>query len=300
MSRRIQSCFISAPLDTKIDNVRASLMERGLRVFTPFDISAGARWQDSVVQALTDADLFIAIITHDAAKLAFRSNVLIELGIAMGLQKQLVVFAPPKSDLIPSDLRGVLVVRTSLQNREAIDFTFDQLLAAPDSAVMRQESHQKEGRALGPYSSALLANVADDPGSELSVETALISALRESGVELVVERPGPDRGFDLVVWSDNLQSTVGNPFPIEIKRRITSKKQAQRTLTECARAAKSAGAIWSLLVFVEGPKSDDPVWLSTPNVLALSFEDLIREMGYRPFDDVIRRLRNHRAHGGSF
>jgi hypothetical protein len=84
----------------------------------------------------------------------------------------------------------------------------------------------------------------------------LVEALEHSGA-VVVDRGGRDRGFDLGVWSDDLDAIAANPLLIELKSflRVEPVQQALAALsaTPNARAA--------LIVYLD-PTGAEPEALS--------------------------------------
>lgn len=296
MREQIKTCFISAPPSANVGQIRDSLLERNVSVIGLTNIQLGSVVQTAIINSINAADLVVAVLSHGQT-----ANPLFELGLAVGLGKQVMIFAPAKGDIVPSDLQGFPVVRTSLQNREAIDFAFDQLLASSESSPRMLSSPQTER----PFRTLHGTSYRDElhglahQGSERELENLVARALRDAGAEIVAESPQRDRGIDLVIWSDDLQPYVGNPFPIEIKRRLASREDAKRALSSVASAASAIGSSWSLLLYAEGPGPEDRIWWSQPSVLAIGLHELFYRLEEQSFADIIRSLRNRRVHGGN-
>ena len=293
-SERIRTCFISAPGETNIGPIRQALTARGVNVLGLSDVAAGTSWQAALISSIIQADLIIGVLAHrDSA------NMMFELGIAAGYKKPVLIFAPAKGDILPSNLKGFQVVRTSLHNREAIDFALDQILASPATQVRAElpktPLNQKRTIAAGYFRERLAQVLRDGHWREL--ETLVAQVLRESGAEVVAESDTPDKRIDLVVWSDGLRPYVDNPFPIEIKARLRTREDAKRALNQTERSANVIGSRWSMLLYGEGPTSSDRVWLSNPAVLALKIDDLLIRLEPVSFPDIARTLRNRHVHG---
>lgn len=293
-SERIKTCVISAPLETDTRLIRDALIQRDIRVLDFGELSTGSSWQASIIATITRADLVIGVLTHrDSA------NTMFELGVAVGHGKPLLIFAPAKGDLLPSNLAGFQVVRTGLRNREAIDFALDQIMASPSGPTRadnpRSASFSTRTVESKSYRPRLAQILHDRNGREL--ESLVAQLLRESGAEVVAEADARDGGVDLVVWSDGLEAFVDNPFPIEVKARLVSRDDAKRALSQTAKSASAIGARWSMLLYGEGPTSANRVWQSSPTVFALSIEELLVSLESMSFPEIIRTLRNRRAHG---
>ncbi len=293
-SDRIKTCFISAPATADVRPIAEALIQRRVKVLGLSESSAGTSWQASIAASIAQADLLIGVLTHSDI-----SNTIFELGLAVGYGKPLLIFAPAKGGVLPASLQGFQIVRTSLQNREAIDFALDQILASPLGPIRLDQSSRPAplARTIETrfYRNRLSQLMHDGQFREL--ERLVATVLRESSAEVVAEAPSPGRGIDLVVWSDGLQSYVDNPFPIEIKARLRSREDVKRALGQTEKAAHTIGSRWSMLLYGEGPSQDDRVWRSNPAVLALKIDHLFAQLEYVTFPEIVRSLRNHRVHG---
>jgi hypothetical protein len=305
MTRRLGTCYISAPAGTDLKNIRSALSKRGIGVLVPEDSASHTEVVSDVPPLMSQADLVIGVLTRER-----RSQwVLFELGQAVALGKQIVLFAPPGSDILPTDLRRFLTLRINLSNRAAIEFALDQVLAAParasDDDRRRMEGgsylrKKDEGKGLGPQADKLLPELREAIAKqqERRFEELVACAIRSSGVDVVAEAPIDDRRFDLAIWSDALQPLISSPLPIELKLRLENPSEVRAALQQCLRSAQAAGSTWSLLIYGEGLSSRDKIWSTTaPTVLAISIDELVREMRVTPFVEIVRRLRNLRVHG---
>ena len=127
MALRINNCYISAPIGTNIENIRASLSQRAVHILSPDDRKISTNLHSNLPSLISKADLVVGVLTRDRQS----QSILFELGQAVALHRQIVVFAPPKSGYVPHELQQFPVLRISLLNRTAIDFAFDQMLSAP-------------------------------------------------------------------------------------------------------------------------------------------------------------------------
>ena len=291
MNTRIQTCFITAPAGSNLDILVGALRRRDIGVLAPKDLALGRDIASGITDLLSDADLVIGVMTRDR-----RSEwALFELGIAWGLGKRVLLFAPPNSSHLPSTLRRFVTVRANITNREAVEFALDQLMAAPESSHTAAVPG-KRTRPLGGSADAYLRGSMDLAttlqGSEL--EQLVANALTEVGVDVVAAAPTKDQGADLAIWSDALQATVGNPFLIELKTRLPAQNVTVEAAWRLARHVAAAGGAWGLLLYGSGP--DKPKGLP-PNILALPIRTLFERLRTQSFDEVIRDLRNRRVHG---
>ena len=297
MGRRIKTCYISAPIGANLSILRNALSTRGVHVLVPDEMTYGTSIGAEVKYLIAQADLVIGVLTRER-----RSQwVLFELGQAAALNKQVVLFTPPKAEAVFADLQRILTLRVSLRNRDAIEFALDQLLAAPERPAKVEHPQKVEGKPLGGSADKILLELHDALASKnyRRFEEIVASAIRSSGVDAIAEGLEGDRGFDLAIWSDTLQPLVGNPLLIEIKMSLCDRNQIRSIFKQCAKAANAAGAKWSLLIYGEAPDKDVSALniAAAPTVLALSIDELIQEMRGRTFVDVVRNARNSRVHG---
>ena len=295
MNRRIRTCYIASPPGSDLHHLRASLIERGITVVFPDDSFPSAHVSADVPRTIAEVDLVIGVLTRER-----RSQwVLFELGQASAMGRQIVLIAPPKFGAIPSNLSGFLVLRINLQNRDAIDFALDQVLAAPSPTVVKPFTRRKsEGlgarvdNLLRDYRSAMSSN---DPQR---LERIVFEALQGPDVEVIAESRAHDRGVDLAVWSDSLQQYVGNPLLVEIKSRIDGFAEARRAAEQLSLASATAGTGWALLLYGEGPPEGELAAKALPaTILIRSIPALLEDMRDRPFVDLVRNLRNRKVHG---
>jgi hypothetical protein len=296
VSRLISTCYISAPPGANLTDLHDSLMQRGIRVVVPQDISFGSDWSEKIRSEISRADLVIGVLTNER-----RSQwVLFELGQAYAMGRQILLIAPPKIGAIPSSLSRFLVLRVHLKNRSAIDFALDQLLASPSPGVQRA-AKRKTAHGLGAKASDLLNDLdtALSDNDYRGLERIVVEALQSSGAEVVAEAPNPELRADLAIWSDALQPFVGNPLLIEIKARIRNSKEAREIAQQLAAATTAAGTGWGLLLYGEGPPLQTLPYKSLPpTILVHSLSSLIEQLRRRSFVEVVRDLRNRRVHGG--
>lgn len=295
MNSRIKSCFISAPAGANLSVLRDVLDKNNVRVIVPEDLPIGSAWSTEISSILSEVDLVIGVLTRARKS----DSVLFELGMAWALGRQIILFTPPKFTALQFELRHFLVIRSGLQNREAISFAIGQLIAAPAPEKKAPSPKRSETYSLGKRVDILLREVDDAIAARQGqkLEEIVTSVIRQSGVDIVSEAPNRNESADLAIWSDALQPLVSNPFLVEIKLQIRGSEDAHHAARQLSKAISLSGAFWGLLLYGEGPENKS-VWKSLPhNVLAMSLPTLIKQMEHRSFVDVIREQCNLRMHG---
>lgn len=293
-----KTCFISAPAGANLGVLRAALECRGLRVLVPHDLTIGADWASEIQKQLSRADLVIGVMTADRQS----PWVLFELGQASALGRQIVLITSPKADPIPFSLHQFLVIRTDLNNEDAIGFALDQVLSAPEPSKREASTHAKPLVGLGTKSDDFLKTLERSLAANdwRSLEQIVADAVRSSGADVVVPSPVRDVGADLAVWSDVLEPFVGNPLLIEVKGRLRGKTEATRAIKQLASYVGASGSKWALLLYGDGPDLEgQSISITVPNVLVLSLRSLLESLRTRAFPELVRDLRNRRVHGAS-
>jgi hypothetical protein len=284
--------FISAPAGMDLGPLLAGLQRRGGTPYVLSDVAPlGANILQSVQQAIATADRVLVVLADETASL----NSVFEAGMAAALGKPLIIVADPQVR-VPTDLAGFLTVHARPDDIEAIDFALDQ---AEGRIATSTRVVPAIGRPLGSRADRLLdrastiLTLTDPAAIGQEAVAVLVEALEHSGA-VVVDRGGVDRGFDLGVWSDDLDAISANPLLIELKRflRIESVQQVLAALSE------SPNARVGLIVYLD-PSSAEPEALGSARfpVLAISLADLLERMRTASFAEVVRQLRNRSVHG---
>ena len=296
MSSRIRTCFILAAAGTHLGTLRKVLAEKGVQVVVPEELSLGSVLSTDFSSINPRVDLVIGVLTHERRS----SWVLFELGQAVALNMQVVIFAPPQDKSIPFDLQRLLVVRVSLRNHTAISFALDQVLASPPPAPRQWQVKQPNKHVLGPQVDSLLENLRSATRTQdwSWVELVTAQALRLAGVDAISEATVADRRVDMAIWSDALQPVIGNPLLVEVKGHLRDTGAVRKAAQQLSAATAAAGTIWGLLLYGDTSISVEKIWFAAPpNVLVLSLATLFEEMRERPFADIVKDLRNRRVHG---
>ena len=291
-----KTCFIAAPAGANLGVLRAMLEERGLRVLVPSDLEVGVDWASEIQKQLGQADLVIGVITAD------RSSpwVLFELGQASALGRRIVLIASPKAEPIPFALHQFLVLKTEIDNADAIGFALDQVLSAPTNSKRERSSPPKALIRLGNKADEFIEKLDRELAAKhwRSIEGLVADALRDSGADLVVASPNGDLGADIAVWSDVLEPFVGNPLLVEVKGAVKGKTDVSRAMWQLAEYVGASGSRWGVLLYGVGPEFDEEIFVaSPPNILVLSIRSLLERLRQQAFPELIRDLRNRRVHG---
>ena len=291
---RIKKAFLAAPAQVPLDVLQEELRRRAITPVTAYELPAeGYGILEHVRRGIRDADLVIAVVPRDSP-----SNIFLEIGMAYGLGKSVLVLVAPSLEL-PTDISGQLIVRADPDNRQAIAFALDQLLASrgnrPHRATKAESTERPLGHDAQRYLSKLRSKGDDLSGREL--EDLVVEALRASGLTAVTQRSGSRLGADIAVWSDDLQPVVDNPLIIEVKSRIRTKQQLRHAFTQVDTYRRKSNSQWALLlVALASPKL---AVTSSGCVLALPVTEFFKRLRDKSFSETVRELRNAHVHGAN-
>lgn len=266
-----------------------ALKDRGWEPFLLSDVATlGSSLTESVQDAIQRADVVIGLFAHDDRALA---NTAFEVGFAVALGKPVLLVVSPGAQ-IPSDLQSFLYVQAEPDNIEAVALALDNLDRY--SVPVRVERLRSSSAApLGAYADQLLEVVRTlGDASDTAFEELVASAIEASGVVAVPTSAEGDRGFDIGVWSDDLDAIGGNPLLIQLKHHV-SENSVRQSLTALH---QTPGARVVLVVSLDETPPVTGALLRWP-ILWISLTDLLGRMRDESFPEVIRDLRNRSVHG---
>jgi hypothetical protein len=290
-SSPVRKAFLSAPSGVDTTTLQKMLARQGIESFFADEISLpGSTLAEALRESMAAADLVILVLDPKQNN----SNVFLELGVALGLRKRVLVLAP-MSDLLPGiDLSGIPVIRASLHDLERIEFALRQILAAPQKKDRPGKKRPRKTHPIGNRADELLKELTPDIDSQHLAELVW-KALAESGVTTTAETNHKE---DIrAVWSDDLAPWVSNPLPIEIRAMERDPKALEGLIEQFTKWLEARGAAWGLLLHSGTLTGTVQERLKNSPVLAISAEKLFAALKKEGFADIVRRLRNDRFHG---
>jgi hypothetical protein len=286
--------FITSPVSLDVRAVRQILERRGITTFTADELDLPGRPLSEILQeGMSRADIVVGVLGTGTSS----DNVLFELGFAQAMKKRTLVLVSGDAPLSTWASTGIPYVRADLTNPQAVDFAVAQILKVPPYVDSRGAPVRRT-RPLGKDADQLLARWKGAPGPPNGqvLEEVVVEAIQQSGVDVVSQSGGPDRGFDLAVWSEDLEPWVSNPLFIQLKASIGSEAALQDVVLSLVRTMGSTGVHWALLIYGDSPLAPEKV-IGALNVLAIRAEDFLRALEGASFGELVRKLRNERVHG---
>jgi hypothetical protein len=290
--------FVSAPAGTDLSELLKTLDENNIRILDPNGFAPGAiKMTDKIIDGLNHADLMVAVLGTANSS----GNVLFELGCASALGKKSLVIVPEDYE-IPSDIRSLVHIRTTPNNREAINFALEQILNAPEPADNQKTDLIEKSKPLGTVANNLLKQFYALPNNSMEREIiALVTEiLKASGLSFKSDQRYPSAKNirpDLVVWIDELEPYFGNPILIEVKKRIISNEDANKTIQQVLNYL-SVSHLKSVIVLAsEISPSALKIIASEPDLYFFELPQILDRLQHESFSRIIGKERNARVHG---
>jgi hypothetical protein len=284
---------------------------------------SGISLTEETTRAIDRADLVIGVLDPQQTS----PNVYWELGYARGVGIPVILLVPPEMKALPTEAAGILQIRTTPDNREAIAFSLENALRGieltrPAAGKRRQHQPQVPHHAAGAqtrrpdeavrtsYRTKLIGTLADSLlvklqtaladesvglASALESERIVVSALRATGVTLLTHRSGA-RGPDIAIWHDELQRVVGNPLLIEVKTALSTADEAAHAAEQLKQYLLDSNAITALLLYGRAPLNAQDRLPGAPRVLHASIAEFIGGLRTQSLATFLRMLRNQAIH----
>ena len=298
--------FVSAPAGTDLSELLKTLDENNIRILDPNGFAPGAiKMTDKIIDGLNHADLMVAVLGTANSS----GNVLFELGCASALGKKSLVIVPEDYE-IPSDIRSLVHIRTTPNNREAINFALEQILNAPESVDNQQTDLtdlSEKSKPLGTVANNLLKQfyaLSNNP-IEREIIALVTEILRASGLSFKSDQRYPSTENirtenirpDLVVWIDELEPYFGNPILIEVKKQIISSKDAKATIQKVLNYLSVSHLKLVIVLATEISPSALEIIASEPDLYFFELPQILARLQNESFSQIIVKERNARVHG---
>jgi hypothetical protein len=296
-TQKPRTCYLAASIDSDLKLIEELLVEKQIQPVVSADLSlTAATFLESIVNAISSADLFIALLNAEQSN----ENIYVELGIAIAKERRILIVTPPGRSLMV-DIAELPVIRADITNRDALSFMLDQVLMEPPRKFRPQLPRPitQKGRPIGDFADELLVAL-DQNVRETEMIQLLMRALKESGYSTIAHESllRYDRRADLIIWSDEFGPWIGNPLIIEVKKtfdKTVNWSAAVQQVLSYLQVSQTRSALIlyaNALVLPENLSSIAP-----PNIFFLDMHQLFNSMRMKSFAEVMVDLRNRRVHG---
>ena len=296
-------CFISREYNVSseiLNPIQEVLNELNIQYCDMFPIQSGMVASEDIYTAIREADIVIAVLTKNV------SNVLFELGLAVGLGKEVFLLVND-SDCIPPDLYGRLYIK--------INENLKENLLLP----LRFLVDKKRGKTYVDYTKFYLKGVKDVDtsisenkylvkledikrnGNGFQFEKLvadLFEEIKEQYSTINFRTELKDEGYDFAVWVDELDEQVINPIKFELKIGDISEAQLNRCVSQVVAKIKSQEL--ALILYCNKNNVAIDYQSMFPNIVVIEFETFLNHLCKYGLARTIWYFRNLGAHGRSY
>jgi hypothetical protein len=285
---RKRKCFISAAYGDQLQILQRVLDRLQVAWEWATSTSVDQPILNSVVDAVKKADFVIGVLHEPDA----RHNVLLELGMAIGLGKPFLLLKTADIEL-PSELSGSPQFTTDLKDERLLSFHLDLFL--------RSLEGKPRSKRTFPFAASKTATLNEIPPPaifESAVEQSVAAAIGRAGGRVTIpSQTGEERTPDLLMWLPQLDKDLFNPAAIEV---VGSPKLADLKTQQLRLAGfiRSTGIRCGLIV-VNSISLEPEIGklIPIPYVFVLTLHDLKTRLESSELASWVKRERNRLAHG---
>ncbi len=295
-------CFISREYSVSSEiliSIQEVLDELNIQYYDMFPVQGGMAISEAIYTAIHDSDIVIAVITKSS------SNVLFELGLAIGLGKAVFLLVDD-SDYIPADLHGRLYIKINENLKENL------------TLPLRFFVDKKRKKTYVDYTKFYLSGVKDvntsisenmylekleeikQNGDGFQFENLvaeLFGEIKEQYTTINFRPASEDKRYDFAVWIDELDGHIINPIKFELKFGNISVGQLNSLVSQVIAEVKSQ----ELVLILYCNKNNETIDYQSvfPNIVVVEFEKFLKHLCKSGLARTIWYFRNLGAHGRS-
>lgn len=300
MNERLK-CFISAPYDIDISNIKGILSDNDVDTFDLYDFSIGDSIQQILKRKLRQADFALFVISKES------TNVIYEMGICEGLGKQHFIILE-KDYKAPIFIENKLFIRANLQDRNFLQMSILKVLQSVKKKSIKtkrkiQEKKPKEvlynqeiQDVLNSFKNQIVNLRNLGQGREL--EYVIEEIFKTVRLNYVENSSNKDKGVDFALWSNELGKIIGNPIIVEVKYGNLSNSTIKNAELQLQQYINKSDAKVGILLYLDKKGKRFEIQSSlNPLIMAYDVEDFITDMLNHSFEGLVLNQRNKIAHG---
>lgn len=300
-------CFISRVYSLDVDvvnsvqNVLNKLKIDNMDIYSEsLQENSGEKFENLIEKVIRESDFVIGILSNNS------QNVLFEIGIAVGMKKPIFLLFEENVN-IPFCFKGMTYIR--------INKNLENNLVLPLSCFI--ESRKKDAEELEikkdfqkPLTPLCIMeedkikqlNVIRESGDYKDYEKFVMQLFEEISQQYTTTRfslAKRDKGYDFVVWVDELDNVIANPLYFNLKFGDINRLGLEETLYKSAITIQDGGAM--IVLYCDRKKRK----ISSKNnlfkdVIVLDIEKFVHLICEYDFTKAFIYIRNCIAHGKEF
>ena len=291
--KSFKSCYLIAPFSKDVYKLIGLLKRHGIETddtlsFSDLNISLS----NTIEEGIRKADFVCAFIPSNAPP-----NIFYEIGIARGAKKPIFMIIEEKS-LSDIYLQDMVYVMASIDDENAIEFALDQFLAKYRQISKRIPSKKEiknENLETKQFQDRL--ELISQENNPFEIESFVVDLFKYINDVTIVERKGFNKGIDMALWVDKLESNFGNPILVEIKSKVRSKSILIKSENQLRNYLEKTNASLGLLLYLGkdlGKIKNEKI--RQPLVIWLELHELVSMLSKKSLAEIIRAKRNEMIH----
>lgn len=290
--KSFKKCYVIAPFNKDLYVLIELLKSHGIQTKSLLSFSnSNINLSNTIEEGIRKADFVCAFIPSNASP-----NILYEIGIARGAKKP--IFMIIEENILPDMyLHDMVYVMASIKDQNAIRFALDQFLANYRQISKRIPSNKekKEKLEIKPFQDRLeLIKIDNNP---IEIESFVVDLFKYLNDVTIVERQAPDKGIDMALWVDKLESNFDNPILVEVKSRVKSNSSLIKAEKQLKNYLEKTHASLGLLIYLGNDiKEIKNPEIRHPLVILLELNELIIMLSKNSLAEIISIKRNEMIH----
>ena len=299
--KNMLKCFISSPLWVDTSNIRKILSEQSVEFFGVYDLQSGNSLSKNLVSEIRKADFAVIIIGEKYP------NVYYEMGICEGLRKPMLIIIE-EGITAPDFIHDHLHITSNLRETQFLKMTLSRFVEEFRSnrgkllrrSIRTRPAHLSQDR-IRSYIELASEFRQQEHVNENKLENLIYGVFEDLGLQIVSKESSFVGGkVDFALWSDQLETQIGNPILVEIKAGFLSHRTIVSSQEQLSSLINRTGAKAGILFYLdsEGKRFSD-IYALEPLIISYDVEDFFEELLNKRFDEVILSSRNQIVPGDS-
>lgn len=253
---------------------------------------------EDIYHDLKRADLAIFVLRNsDSLK-----DIYFEIGVAAGLRKQIFILADFDKTNPAKNTDGLNYVYLNLEDLNTLRFAVGEIAYdAKSTKSLRKEKKQtssKQNVRIGNFIKKIEKSLEVDPRSRGGAFEDAVAYLFEANGASKLVRGSLDEGVDLVAWVKDAESSIGNPFLVEVK--TTLNHRIEKNLTKQLEMLKdsTAGKVLWVIYGTSNEAYVNELQKSYPSVCFCNVYELVNLLENNTLSDALLSIWKRKMNKG--
>lgn len=287
-------CYLSYTYGQNIRIIKNILNENQIEVEDFIDLKSGQLLIDGISDKIERSDFVFAVYDDNP-------NISFEIGIAYKSKKPIFLILPEEIDNFPSPsyLNGTTYTYTTLQDYNKINYNLQLFLKQIPTKLKskkKTDTKKKKSNLLPKTYLNTLNQIKRLNEKEFETYVSnIFQALKIDAFAQNVENNNEIRA-DLALWLDDVNSLIGNPILVEIKK-TNSPRILRKAIKILSTSVQKYNSKCALLIYDDSDGSALPqIYSKDQYVLLTGIQNFIEKLTKNNLSNVLAELRNENIH----